>query len=72
MLTIVKSDAPLYRKAWIACLSLAAVWIVTIITQTSLFQLSNRRFRKELEGRPELESEIVFSDRKGRKNKYYW
>ncbi|PKS06187.1 hypothetical protein jhhlp_007504 [Lomentospora prolificans] len=66
------SDAPLYRKAWIACLSLAAVWVATITTQVFLFKLSNRRFQKELESRQELESEVAFSNRKGHKYRYYW
>ncbi|SPO06183.1 related to nicotinamide mononucleotide permease [Cephalotrichum gorgonifer] len=66
------SDAPLYRRAWIACLSLAAVWILGVIIQTFLFRVSNRRFAKEVIEKPELEAEVAYIDRTGRKYRYYW
>ncbi|KAI2781601.1 MFS general substrate transporter [Daldinia loculata] len=66
------SDAPLYRRAWAACLALGAVWIVTLTIQTSLFKLSNRRFARKIHDEPSLESEALYTDRKGRKHRYYW
>ncbi|OTB18984.1 hypothetical protein K445DRAFT_54466 [Daldinia sp. EC12] len=66
------SDAPLYRRAWAACLSLGAVWIATLIAQTSLFKWSNRRFAKKVREEPSLEAEALYTDRKGRKYRYYW
>ncbi|OTA67453.1 MFS general substrate transporter [Hypoxylon sp. EC38] len=66
------SDAPLYRRAWAACLALGAVWIVTLIIQTSLFKWSNRRFAKKVRDDPSLETEALYTDRKGRKYRYYW
>ncbi|GAA6041782.1 hypothetical protein JCM8097_007158 [Rhodosporidiobolus ruineniae] len=37
------SDAPRYKKAWAACLSLGAVWLATALIQTSQYWLSNRK-----------------------------
>ncbi|OTA94856.1 hypothetical protein M434DRAFT_10376 [Hypoxylon sp. CO27-5] len=61
------SDAPLYRRAWAACLALGAVWIATLIIQTSLFKWSNRRFAKKVRDDPSLETEALYTDRKGRR-----
>ncbi|KAI0897789.1 MFS general substrate transporter [Annulohypoxylon nitens] len=66
------SDAPLYRRAWAACLALGAVWIATLIVQVSLFKWSNRRFAKKVRDDPSLEAEALYTDRRGRKYKYYW
>ncbi|KAI0119414.1 MFS general substrate transporter [Daldinia grandis] len=66
------SDAPLYRRAWAACLALGAVWIVTLTIQTYLFKWSNRRFAGKIHNEPSLESEALYTDRKGRKYRYYW
>ncbi|KAJ5781159.1 Major facilitator superfamily domain general substrate transporter [Penicillium paradoxum] len=66
------SDAPLYRTAWIACISLGAVWLAGIIAQTFGFQWANRRFSRKLANNPELESEIAYIDTKGRKHRYHW
>ncbi|GAA6008708.1 hypothetical protein JCM10207_001693 [Rhodosporidiobolus poonsookiae] len=41
------SDAPKYRKAWAACLSLGAVWLATSIFQFTQYWLSNRRKAKQ-------------------------
>lgn len=41
-----QSDAPLYRKAWAACLSLGAVWLAVTIFQTIQYALSNRAISK--------------------------
>ncbi|OQD95531.1 hypothetical protein PENSOL_c020G02884 [Penicillium solitum] len=61
------SDAPLYHTAWIACISLGAVWLAGIITQTFGFQWANRAFAKKLVDDPELESEVTHIERNGRK-----
>ncbi|XDG02212.1 hypothetical protein ABKA04_001827 [Annulohypoxylon sp. FPYF3050] len=66
------SDAPLYRRAWAACLALGAVWIATLIVQVSLFKWSNRRFAKKVRDDPSLEAEALYTDRRGRKHRYYW
>ncbi|KAL7625059.1 hypothetical protein AAE478_004273 [Parahypoxylon ruwenzoriense] len=66
------SDAPLYRRAWAACLSLGAVWLAVLIVQTSLFKWSNRRFARKAREDPELEAEMLYTDRGGRKYRYYW
>ncbi|KAI2463426.1 MFS general substrate transporter [Annulohypoxylon bovei var. microspora] len=66
------SDAPLYRRAWAACLALGAVWIVTLIIQISLFEWSNRRFAKKVRDDPSSEAEALYTDRYGRKYRYYW
>lgn len=66
------SDAPLYRKAWAACLALGAVWLATLIIQMSLFKWSNRRFAKKARDDPSLEDEALYTDRRGRKYRYYW
>ncbi|KAJ5869501.1 hypothetical protein N7455_004442 [Penicillium solitum] len=66
------SDAPLYHTAWIACISLGAVWLAGIITQTFGFQWANRAFAKKLVDDPELESEVTHIERNGRKYRYYW
>ncbi|OTB07793.1 hypothetical protein M426DRAFT_267012 [Hypoxylon sp. CI-4A] len=66
------SDAPLYRRAWAACLALGAVWIVTLTIQTALFKWTNRRFAKKVQEEPAFEAEALYTDRKGRKHRYYW
>ncbi|KAI1390999.1 MFS general substrate transporter [Hypoxylon trugodes] len=66
------SDAPLYRRAWAACLALGAVWLATLIIQTLLFKWTNRRFAKKVYEDPSLEAEALYTDRKGRKYRYYW
>ncbi|KAI1074120.1 MFS general substrate transporter [Whalleya microplaca] len=66
------SDAPLYHKAWAACLALGGVWLVTLIIQTLLFKWSNRRFAEKASNEPEIESEALYIDRHGRKYAYYW
>ncbi|KAI1764068.1 MFS general substrate transporter [Hypoxylon sp. FL1150] len=66
------SDAPLYRKAWAACLSLGAVWLATLIIQTSLFKWINRRFAKKVREDESVEADALYTDRRGRKYRYYW
>ncbi|CAI7581248.1 unnamed protein product [Penicillium crustosum] len=66
------SDAPLYHTAWIACISLGAVWLAGIITQTFAFQWANRAFAKKLVDNPQLESEVTHIESNGRKYRYYW
>ncbi|KAI8964039.1 MFS general substrate transporter [Daldinia sp. FL1419] len=66
------SDSPLYRRAWAACLSLGAVWIVTLVIQTSMFKWSNHRFVKKVRDDPSLEAEALYTDRIGRRYRYYW
>ncbi|KAI4867270.1 MFS general substrate transporter [Hypoxylon rubiginosum] len=66
------SDAPLYRRAWAACLSLGAVWLATIIVQTLLFKWSNRRFAKKVREDPLAEADALYTDRGGKKYRYYW
>ncbi|OQE10556.1 hypothetical protein PENVUL_c004G00909 [Penicillium vulpinum] len=66
------SDAPLYHTAWIACISLGAVWLAGIIIQEFSFQWANQLFAKKLANDPALESEVTHKDRNGRKYRYYW
>ncbi|KAL4887586.1 major facilitator superfamily domain-containing protein [Aspergillus karnatakaensis] len=66
------SDAPLYRTAWIACISLGAVWLAGVTLQTFGFQWANRVFARKLEANPELEKEVVHTDTRGRKFRYRW
>ncbi|XXH00181.1 hypothetical protein Hte_006523 [Hypoxylon texense] len=66
------SDAPLYRRAWAACLALGAVWLTTIIVQTLLLKWSNRRFAKKVHEDPSVEADALYTDRGGRKYRYYW
>ncbi|RKU43065.1 hypothetical protein DL546_000705 [Coniochaeta pulveracea] len=66
------SDAPLYRKAWAACISLGAVWLGVLILQTGAFKWKNRRFNQRVQEQPELESKALFTDGRGRKYRYYW
>ncbi|KAI2621698.1 MFS general substrate transporter [Hypoxylon sp. NC1633] len=66
------NDAPLYRRAWAACLSLGAVWLATILVQTSLFKWTNRRFAKKVHGDSLLEVEALYKDRRGRRHRFYW
>jgi hypothetical protein len=67
-----QSDAPLYHTAWIVCISLGAVWLAGIITQTFSFQWANRTFAKKLVDNPELASEVTHVESNGRSNRYYW
>ncbi|KAJ9144773.1 MFS general substrate transporter [Coniochaeta hoffmannii] len=66
------SDAPLYRKAWAACISLGAVWLGILILQTAAFKWLNRRFIQRVKEQPELESKALFTNGKGQKFRYYW
>lgn len=66
-----QSDAPLYRKAWVACLALAAVWLTMLVVQTGLFTWYNRRFANRVRMEPEQESKALYVNRKGRKYRYY-
>ena len=66
------SDAPLYRNAWIACISLGVVWLAVIVLQTLGFKLANRTFAKKLVDEPELDSKALFTDGKGKRYRYYW
>ncbi|KAH7074042.1 major facilitator superfamily domain-containing protein [Paraphoma chrysanthemicola] len=65
------SDAPLYRKAWIACLSLAGVWLAVVIGQTIAFQWANVRYIRRSTGKNGPEEEQLYVDRKGKKYLYY-
>lgn len=69
---VYQSDAPLYRRAWAACLALGGVWLATIIVQTILFKLSNRRFAKKVKEGLQSESEGLYVDRKDHTHRYYW
>ncbi|KAL3473945.1 major facilitator superfamily domain-containing protein [Aspergillus californicus] len=66
------SDAPLYHTAWVACIALGAVWLAGVIIQTFGFQWANRVFARKLVVDHGLESEVVYTDRKGRMYRYYW
>ena len=66
------SDAPLYRKAWIACLSLAAVWLTFVIGQVIAFKWANQRYIKKQADQKGEEEETLVVDRNGRKYLYYW
>ncbi|CEL02569.1 hypothetical protein ASPCAL03737 [Aspergillus calidoustus] len=66
------SDAPLYRNAWIICISLGAVWLAGVIVQTIGFQWANRVFAGKLAENPELEREVVHTDKRGRAYRFYW
>ncbi|KAJ9150375.1 MFS general substrate transporter [Pleurostoma richardsiae] len=65
------SDAPLYRKAWAACISLGAVWLGVLILQTGAFKWLNRGFARKVQDQPELESKALFTNGKGHKFRYY-
>ncbi|OJJ42213.1 hypothetical protein ASPZODRAFT_2122598 [Penicilliopsis zonata CBS 506.65] len=66
------SDAPLYRTAWTACISLGAVWLLVLIIQSTINYVSDRRFVRRLRDHPELESEALYTDSRGQKHRYYW
>ncbi|OKO92599.1 hypothetical protein PENSUB_12584 [Penicillium subrubescens] len=66
------SDAPLYRKAWIICISLGAVWLAGVILQTIVFQWANRIFARKLADNAELEREVVHTDKRGQGYRFYW
>ncbi|KAL2817079.1 major facilitator superfamily domain-containing protein [Aspergillus cavernicola] len=66
------SDAPLYHKAWIACISLGAVWLAGVTLQTFGFQWANRVFAKKVVDDQAVESELVYTDKRGRSYRYYW
>ncbi|KAI5865489.1 MFS general substrate transporter [Durotheca rogersii] len=69
------SDAPLYRRAWSACLALGSVWLATLIVQTALFKWFNRRFAAAVRAADDpaaLERDALYTDRHGRKHRYYW
>ncbi|KAI0011194.1 MFS general substrate transporter [Xylariaceae sp. FL0662B] len=66
------SDAPLYRKAWVACLVLGGVWLATVIIQILLFKWSNKRFAEKKKNGQETDSDALYTDRHGRKYGYYW
>lgn len=66
------SDAPLYRKAWIACLALAGIWLASVIGQTIAFKWANQKYAKRPGDNEDKEAEELFEDRKGRKFLYYW
>lgn len=66
------SDAPLYHKAWIACLSLAAVWLAAVIAQVFAFKWANRRYANSQVKHEGEEEDTLFVDSKGRRFLYYW
>ncbi|KAF2023236.1 MFS general substrate transporter [Setomelanomma holmii] len=68
------SDAPLYRKAWVACLALAGVLLAFVIGQTIVFKFANARHAKRHTGvgKDDSETDQLYVDRKGRKYLYYW
>ncbi|KAL2841006.1 major facilitator superfamily domain-containing protein [Aspergillus pseudoustus] len=66
------SDAPLYHTAWIICISLGAIWLAGVILQTIVFQWANRVFARKLDENPELEKEVVRTDKRGRRYRFYW
>ncbi|KAL2289318.1 hypothetical protein FJTKL_02322 [Diaporthe vaccinii] len=66
------SDAPLYRKAWAACISLGVVWLAALILQTAAFKCLNRRFAREARLRTEDDPELLFKHERGRSYRYYW
>lgn len=67
-----QSDAPLYHNAWIACLSLGAIWLAVLIIQTFTFKWFNYCLAKKRENNVEIESQELFTDSKGKKHRYYW
>jgi hypothetical protein len=69
---IVQSDAPLYRNAWAACLSLGAVWLAALLLQTVALQVANKRFARQVVQDPSLAVENVYVDKKGVGHRYYW
>ncbi|KAL5408500.1 hypothetical protein PMIN03_006469 [Paraphaeosphaeria minitans] len=66
------SDAPLYRNAWIACLSLGAVWLAVVILQVLGFKIANGKHAKRKAEGHEDEQESLYIDEKGRRHLYYW
>lgn len=66
------SDAPLYRNAWIACLSLGAVWLAVVILQVSAFKVVNKKHTNRKIGDSEDHQETLYTDERGRQYLYYW
>lgn len=66
------SDAPLYRNAWIACLSLGAVWLTVVILQVLGFKIANKKYANRESKQTEGEEETLYTDATGRKHLYYW
>ncbi|KAL5380456.1 hypothetical protein DPSP01_007777 [Paraphaeosphaeria sporulosa] len=62
------SDAPLYRNAWIACLSLEAVWITVIIVQVVGFNIANNKHARQKAEQAAEEEETLYTDAQGRKH----
>lgn len=53
---LIQADAPLYRKAWAACLALGALWLASTIFQTVQYKLSNRRILNKVERNEKVET----------------
>ncbi|KAH6654748.1 major facilitator superfamily domain-containing protein [Truncatella angustata] len=66
------SDAPLYRKAWAACLALGAVWLAVVLLQTIAFRIASYRYSRRIGNAPELEPRTLYYDKQGRAHRYYW
>ncbi|OJJ04012.1 hypothetical protein ASPVEDRAFT_891270 [Aspergillus versicolor CBS 583.65] len=61
------SDAPQYRTAWIACISLGAVWLAVTLLQIIAFKWANWRIERTL-----TNGDSVYTDGRESKYRYYW
>ncbi|VUC26933.1 unnamed protein product [Clonostachys rosea] len=67
-------DAPLYRRAWAACISLAVIWLVAVSLQITALKFANRRWTKQGSDTHDenAEDDARYTDRRGRKHLNYW
>ncbi|CAH0003970.1 unnamed protein product [Clonostachys byssicola] len=65
-------DAPLYKRAWAACISLAVIWLVAVSLQTTALKVVNRRWANQYNPDENAESDARYTDRHGRKHLNYW
>ncbi|CAH0015696.1 unnamed protein product [Clonostachys rhizophaga] len=67
-------DAPLYKRAWAACISLAVIWLVAVSFQTTALKFANRRWANQNSDSHDenTESDARYTDRGGRKHLNYW
>ncbi|KAK7210729.1 hypothetical protein V2G26_017907 [Clonostachys chloroleuca] len=67
-------DAPLYKRAWAACISLAVIWLVAVSLQTTALKFANRRWvNQNSDSHDEnTESDARYTDHHGRKHLNYW
>ncbi|KAL4996638.1 major facilitator superfamily domain-containing protein [Aspergillus recurvatus] len=69
------SDAPLYKTAWAACISLGAVWLAVTVLQVLGYRWTNRVFAKKTLNQEDLEAELeeghTYTLGERRRDRYY-